>query len=74
MKTFAVPRRQRRANRTPGQRASAAQAFKDHNDFETAVCVIPDINLTDGSGSAEIELNTPREVVSSVGKRCGRDL
>src|SRR5258705_2870515 len=29
---------------------SSAQAFKDHTDFEKAVCVILDINLNDGSG------------------------
>ena len=29
---------------------SSAQAFKSHTDFETAVCVILDINLSDGSG------------------------
>ena len=29
---------------------SSAAAFKDHTDFEKAVCVILDINLNDGSG------------------------
>jgi FixJ family two-component response regulator len=29
---------------------SSAEAFKDHADFETAVCVILDIKLNDGSG------------------------
>jgi FixJ family two-component response regulator len=29
---------------------SSAKAFEDHSDFETAVCVILDINLGDGSG------------------------
>jgi len=29
---------------------SSAQAFKNHADFEKAVCVILDINLNDGSG------------------------
>ena len=29
---------------------SSAQAFKRHTDFEKAICVILDINLTDGSG------------------------
>jgi FixJ family two-component response regulator len=29
---------------------SSAKAFKDHTDFESAVCVILDINLNDGSG------------------------
>ena len=29
---------------------SSAEAFKNHTDFETAACVILDINLTDGSG------------------------
>ena len=29
---------------------SSAQAFKSHTDFETATCVILDINLKDGSG------------------------
>ncbi len=29
---------------------SSAQAFKNHTDFEKAVCVILDINLNDGSG------------------------
>ena len=29
---------------------SSAQAFKNHTDFEKAVCVILDINLYDGSG------------------------
>ena len=29
---------------------SSAQAFKNHTDFESAVCVIFDINLNDGSG------------------------
>jgi FixJ family two-component response regulator len=29
---------------------SSAEAFKNHTDFERAVCVILDINLNDGSG------------------------
>ena len=29
---------------------SSAEAFKNHTDFEQAVCVILDINLKDGSG------------------------
>ena len=29
---------------------SSAQAFKDHTDFEKAVCIVLDINLRDGSG------------------------
>jgi FixJ family two-component response regulator len=29
---------------------SSAEAFKNHTDFEGAVCVILDINLNDGSG------------------------
>ena len=29
---------------------SSAQAFKSHDDFEKAACVILDINLNDGSG------------------------
>src|ERR1700743_1850042 len=29
---------------------SSAQAFKNHTDFEKAVCVILDINFNDGSG------------------------
>jgi len=29
---------------------SSAEAFKNHTDFEQAVCVILDINLSDGSG------------------------
>src|SRR5436305_1476385 len=29
---------------------SSAEAFKNHTDFEEAVCVILDINLSDGSG------------------------
>ena len=29
---------------------SSAKAFKNHTDFECAVCVILDINLNDGSG------------------------
>jgi FixJ family two-component response regulator len=29
---------------------SSAEAFKNHADFEGAVCVILDINLNDGSG------------------------
>jgi FixJ family two-component response regulator len=29
---------------------SSAEAFKNHTDFEKAVCVILDIDLTDGSG------------------------
>jgi FixJ family two-component response regulator len=29
---------------------SSAQAFKNHTDFEKAVCVILDINLNEGSG------------------------
>jgi FixJ family two-component response regulator len=29
---------------------SSADAFKNHTDFETVVCVILDINLNDGSG------------------------
>jgi len=29
---------------------SSAKAFKNHTDFENAVCVILDINLNDGSG------------------------
>ncbi len=28
----------------------SAEAFKNHSDFETAACVILDINLKDGSG------------------------
>jgi FixJ family two-component response regulator len=29
---------------------SSAEAFKNHTDFEQAVCIILDINLSDGSG------------------------
>ena len=29
---------------------SSAEVFKNHTDFEKTVCVIFDINLTDGSG------------------------
>jgi FixJ family two-component response regulator len=29
---------------------SSAKAFRNHTDFETAACVILDINLNDGSG------------------------
>ena len=29
---------------------SSAEAFKNHTDFDTAACVILDINLNDGSG------------------------
>jgi FixJ family two-component response regulator len=29
---------------------SSAEAFKNHTDFETAACVILDVNLNDGSG------------------------
>jgi FixJ family two-component response regulator len=29
---------------------SSAEAFKNHTDFEKAVCVVLDINLNDGSG------------------------
>jgi FixJ family two-component response regulator len=29
---------------------SSAQAFKNHTDFDSAACVILDINLNDGSG------------------------
>ena len=29
---------------------SSAQAFKSHTDFDSAACVILDINLNDGSG------------------------
>ena len=29
---------------------SSAEAFKNHGDFGNAVCVLLDINLTDGSG------------------------
>jgi len=29
---------------------SSAEAFKSHTDFDTAACVILDINLNDGSG------------------------
>jgi FixJ family two-component response regulator len=29
---------------------TSAEAFKNHTDFETAACVILDINLNDGSG------------------------
>ena len=29
---------------------SSAEAFRNHTDFEKAVCVILDINLNDGSG------------------------
>jgi FixJ family two-component response regulator len=29
---------------------SSAEAFKSHNDFESATCIILDINLNDGSG------------------------
>ena len=28
----------------------SAKAFENHNDFESAICIILDINLTDGSG------------------------
>jgi FixJ family two-component response regulator len=28
----------------------SAEAFKSHNDFESAICIILDINLNDGSG------------------------
>lgn len=28
----------------------SAEAFRSHNDFEKAVCIILDINLNDGSG------------------------
>jgi FixJ family two-component response regulator len=28
----------------------SADAFKNHNDFESVVCIILDINLNDGSG------------------------
>ena len=28
----------------------SADAFKNHNDFEEAVCIVLDINLGDGSG------------------------
>jgi FixJ family two-component response regulator len=31
---------------------SSAEAFRNHNDFEKALCVILDINLNDGSGLA----------------------
>jgi FixJ family two-component response regulator len=29
---------------------SSAEAFKSHNDFDSAICIILDINLNDGSG------------------------
>ena len=29
---------------------SSAEAFRSHNDFEKAACIILDINLNDGSG------------------------
>ena len=29
---------------------STAEAFKNHNDFEEAACIVLDINLGDGSG------------------------
>ena len=29
---------------------SSAEAFKHHTDFDTAACVILDVNLNDGSG------------------------
>ena len=29
---------------------ASAEAFQNHNDFETALCVILDIKLNDGSG------------------------
>ncbi len=29
---------------------SSAQAFRTHTDFETAICVVLDIDLKDGSG------------------------
>ena len=28
----------------------SVEAFENHNDFESAICIILDINLTDGSG------------------------
>jgi FixJ family two-component response regulator len=28
----------------------SAEAFESHNDFESAICIILDINLNDGSG------------------------
>ena len=43
---------------------SSAEAFKNHTDFETAVCIILDINLNDGSG---IEL---RHRSKAEGFRC----
>jgi FixJ family two-component response regulator len=30
----------------------SAEAFENHGDFEKAICIILDINLTDGSGIA----------------------
>jgi FixJ family two-component response regulator len=29
---------------------ASAEAFENHNDFESAICIILDINLNDGSG------------------------
>jgi FixJ family two-component response regulator len=33
---------------------SSAEAFKNHGDFEKAVCIIFDINLNDGSSGIEL--------------------
>jgi FixJ family two-component response regulator len=43
---------------------SSAEAFKNHTEFEKAVCVILDINLNDGSG---IEL---RRRLKAAGVSC----
>jgi FixJ family two-component response regulator len=42
---------------------SSAKAFRNHTDFETAACVILDINLGDGSG-IELRQNLKADGVS----------
>lgn len=45
---------------------SSAEAFKNHTDFDRAVCVVLDINLNDGSG-IELMLRLKADGVSVAG-------
>jgi FixJ family two-component response regulator len=45
---------------------SSAEAFKNHTDFDRAVCVVLDINLNDGSG-IELRLRLKADGVSVAG-------
>jgi DNA-binding NtrC family response regulator len=51
---------------------SSAEAFKNHTDFDRAVCVVLDINLNDGSG-IELRLRLKADGVSVAGYLHERD-